>query len=307
MSIPNPAQPITIPHTGTLSPPAPVAIDHDQELRGGPWATTTHLAVLTDADDLGPIIHKLSTLGQIDNLMAWAFDALPYQVYCLVTFRYASDMHRALRPLRNATSKAYLIKQADAPIPGYTLNTYRHDPFYNNPLASSFMTTSVITHPQEIGIIQHHPYPDPAVGPEPEGTTRSVVFFDSRGNMIRMTPKFSDRLEKAWERVRETLLAEMQPHHDGESSIARVVPEPWRGKWWILWPTWDLKRNRATFESVDIAARVIKKMKREKWGGAWDVKEGRYVSDPISMEDLADGEPNEDTIRVDNEVFIRHC
>lgn len=99
----------------------------------------------------------------------------------------------------------------------------------------------------------------------------------------------------------------MQPHHDGESSIARVVPEPWRGKWWILWPTWDLKRNRATFESVDIAARVIKKMKREKWGGAWDVKEGRYVSDPISMEDLADGEPNEDTIRVDNEVFIRHC
>ena len=287
MSIPNPTQPITIPHTGTLSPPAPVVVDHGQELHGGPWATTTHLAVLTDADDLEPIIHKLATLGQIDDLKAWAVDdAPPYQVYCLVTFRYASDMHRALRPLRNATSKAYLKAL-----------------FYNPP-ATPFMPTSVI---KEIGIIQHHPHPEPAVAPEPEGTTRSVVFFDSHGNMVRMTPRFSDRLEKAWERVRDTLLSEMQLHHNGASPIAQVVPKPWCGKWWILWPAWDRKRNRATFESVDIAGRVIKKMKREKWGGEWDVKEGRYVSDPISMEDLADGEPNEDIIRVDNEVFIKDC
>ncbi|KAF8423213.1 hypothetical protein BGX38DRAFT_175029 [Terfezia claveryi] len=199
MSISNRTQPINIPHTGTLSPPAPIAADHGQELQGGTLVTTTHLAVLTDADDLDPIIHKLSTFGQIDDLKAWAVDdAPPYQVYCLITFRYALDMQRALCPVRNATSKAYLTKQVNVPIPGYTLNEYHHDPFYDNRLATSFMTTSVTA--QEIGIIQHHPYPEPAIGPEPEGTTRSVVFFDSRSNMIRMTPKFSDRLEKAWER-----------------------------------------------------------------------------------------------------------
>ena len=315
MSIPNRTQPMTLPHTGTPSPSAPspsapdaADIDHGHEPYGGPWATTTHLAVLADADDLDPIIHKLSTLGQIDDLKAWAVDdAPPYQVYCLITFRSTQDMQRALRPLRNAMSKAYLTKQANVPIPGYTVNAYRHDPFYNDRLATSFMTTPTIAHPQEIGIIKHHPYPEPALGPEPEGTTRSVVFFDSRGNMIRMTPKFSNRLEKVWERVRETLFAEMQLHHCGESPIARVVPEPWRGKWWILWPTWDLKRNRATFESVDITRRVIRKMKKEKWGGEWDVKEGRYVSDPISMEDLADEDLNEDIIRSDNEVSIKHC
>lgn len=307
MSTSNSTHTITISHAGTLSPPAPVVAGHDHEHHGGSWATTTHLAVLADADDLDPIIHKLSTLGQIDDLKAWAVDdAPPYQVYCLITFRYASDMQRALQPIRNATSKVYRTKQADVPMPSYTLSEYRHDPSYNGRFAT-FMTTSAITHPQEIGIIQHHLYPEPALSPEPEGTTRSVVFFDSRGNMIRMTPKFSNRVEKAWERVRETLLAEMRPHHDGVSLIARVVPEPWRGKWWILWPTWDLERSRVTFESVDITRRVIKKMKKEKWGGEWDVREGRYVSDPISMEDLADEEPNEGTIHSNHEVLIKHC
>lgn len=246
---------------------------------------------------MDPIINKLSAFGQIDDIKAWATDDAPeHQVYVLLTFRYAADVQRALRPIHNAHTKVILRKELPNTVQASTTTQA-----YGRVVQPSQIPT---THTQDIGFIHHHAHPEAIVAPEPEGTTRSVVFFDSRGNTVRLTPKFQHKVEKAWEDVRDKMLADSRPDQLGHSMVGRAVPEPWRGQWWIIYPDWDLRRNRATFESVEVARRVIKKMKREKWGGEWDVKEGRFVSDPIVLELLGDGDATDNLYGLTNELDL---
>ena len=254
MPIINHIQPITVSEQPVLPTPPPSAtLEHPS----GALSTSRLLALQTDEPYLDPILHKLSAYGQLDDIKAWAIDdESNYQVYALVTFRYSSDLHRVLRVAHSAQTKIFL---------GNALQ---------------------VNHRPEIGVLQHHCCRDNIIAPGTIGTTRSVIFFDSHGNMVRLTPKFQNKVEKAWERVREKLYADSGPDQVGHSPIARAVPEPWRGNWWIIYPTFDLKRNRTTFENVDVARRVIKKMKKENWGGNWHVVEGRYVNDPIPIEEL---------------------
>lgn len=247
-------------------------------------ASTRHLVVITNEEYLDRIVNKLSTFGQVDDIKAWATDDPPHdQVYALITFRYVADLQRVLRPVQNA--KSGVIMTINFPANTQALPIYGGHALSAPQSTQGIPTASV----REIGIIQHHPHPEPALQAEPAGTTRSVVFFDVRGNAVGLTLNFQLAIEATWRRVHENILADLEQDYLGRSPIAKAVPQPWRGKWWIIYPDFDMKRNRTTFESVDVARRVIRKM-QGKWGVNWQVAEGRYVSDPIAMEELGNGD-----------------
>ncbi|KAF8471119.1 hypothetical protein BDZ91DRAFT_838656 [Kalaharituber pfeilii] len=274
------------------------------ELSANPWSIARHFAVLTNADNLDLVVNKLSSLGQLDDIKAWATDDGPnFQMYILITFRYVPDLQRVLSPVFGAQSRIVLVTSVGSSlipaVPQPALGVQ----------SSHVGETSVCTTTsmQEIALIQHHLCPYTPVKPETEGITRSVIFYDSRGHPIRLTPKFQHAIEVAWQRVRENLLHEVQGDMVGDSPVGHAVPEPWRGQWWILYPEFDLVRGRTTFESVEVARRVVKKMCREKWGGEWDVNEGRYVRDPVFMEELEDddGELGEGNLVLKQEGNLR--
>ena len=276
MAITNQSQPVGMPVLGAPYASATGSVEP---------SNTRHLAVITNEDQLDRIINKLSTFGQIDDVKAWATDHPPhYQVYALITFRCMADIQRVLRPVQNARSNVVITTN----IPADTQSL----PIYGGHMVLPFSTpqptqSAPATGIREIGIIQHHPHCEPALQAEPAGTTRSVVFFDVRGNSVGLTSNFQLAIEATWRRVHENILADSEQDHLGKSPIAKAVPKPWRGQWWIIYPDFDLKRNRTTFESVDVARKVIRKM-QGKWGSNWKVAEGRYVSDPIAMEELGD-------------------
>ncbi|KAI5783228.1 hypothetical protein DFH27DRAFT_578724 [Peziza echinospora] len=226
-----------------------------------PWHTRM-IVLLTHEPFSDHAINKLSALGQIDDILAWGSNDAPIQVqtYFLITFRYLADAQRVLLPRSDAITRL-VADQCDA-----------------------------LPCPPELGIIRHHPLPCPdAVDPPvaADGTTRSVIFYNSQGREVRLTPRFQQAVEAAWHRVRASMAVQQNTPLE-QTLLARCVPEPWRGHRWLIFNGFDTRRGRSTFESVEVAKRVVRKMKKEKWGGEWDVTEGRFVSDPVEQEDEED-------------------